>query len=222
MKRKIVLRGVWGLLGLVLAAGLVVVGINVMMVQTSKPYILGAEQAKGVQADCVLILGAGVWGETMSWDLQDRVNVGIDLYQAGAAKKILMSGDHSRVNYDEVNAMKNHALERGVPAEDVFLDHAGFTTYESMYRARDIFLCQKIIIVTQGYHMGRALYTARNLGLEAYGVTADLREYQYMETNLWRERLARVKAFGMGIVKPKPTFLGKTIPISGSGLESQD
>jgi vancomycin permeability regulator SanA len=222
-KRNVVVKIMIGALILLLIMCLAVIGINIMMVQTSQPYIISPDQAKDIQADCVLVLGAGVWGDTMSPVLRDRVDVGIDLYESGAVKKILMSGDHGRVNYDEVNAMKNHALKRGVPAEDIFLDHAGFTTYESMYRARDVFLVEKVIVVTQEFHMGRSLYIARSLGMEAYGVTSDLRRYYNMDDTAGpREWMARVKAFGMTIYKPKPTFLGDTIPISGSGLESQD
>jgi vancomycin permeability regulator SanA len=221
-KKRFLLKVVVGLLAIPLTAFLAVVFMNIWIVQTSKPYFVSAEQAADLQADCILVLGAGVWGETMTPILRDRVEVGVSLYEAGAAKKILFSGDHGRENYDEVNAMKNYALERGVPGEDIFLDHAGFSTYDSMYRARDVFLAERIIVVTQEFHMARALFIARSLGMEANGVTSDLRKYLMSDTYISRERMARVKAFGMGIFEPEPTFLGETIPINGSGIPSHD
>ena len=154
--------------------------------------------------------------------LQDRLNKGIELYKAGAAPKLLLSGDNGQVEYDEVNAMKKYALDAGVPAEDVFLDHAGFSTYESMYRARDIFLVKKAIIVTQKYHQYRSLYIAKGLGIEGYGIIAEPRTYGGQLKRDIREILARDKDFFMVILKPEPTYLGDTIPISGSGLPSQE
>ena len=127
-----------------------------------------------------------------------------------------MSGDHSRSDYDEVNTMRNVAVEAGVPADDVFMDHAGFSTYESMYRARDVFGAKRIVIVSQRYHLYRALYVAERLGLDAYGVSADLRPYAGQEAREVREILARVKDFLTAIVQPSPTYLGDPISLSGS------
>ena len=180
--------------------------------------ILEARELSGEEFDCVLVLGAGVWsGDRPSHMLADRLDTAIDAYQSGAAPKLLMSGDHGRSEYDEVNVMKDYAMEAGIPSEDVFMDHAGFSTYESMYRARDVFKARRVLIVTQGYHLYRALYVAKALGLEAKGIAADLRNYRGQSYYDLREILARNKDFMMCLFKPLPTYLGETIPVSGSG-----
>lgn len=174
-------------------------------------------------ADCILVLGCGVREDgTPSNMLEDRLKTGISLYKKGAAPKIIMSGDHGRTNYDEVNLMKQYAIDRGVPSEDIFMDHAGFSTYESMYRARDIFEVGSVIIVTQEYHLYRALYDAEKLGLTAYGVPSDLRNYPGSTGREIREILARNKDFLYCIFFPKPTYLGEAIPVSGNGNITND
>lgn len=175
---------------------------------------------KGI--DCVLVLGAGVWGDSPSHMLEDRLLTAIEIYNDGVAPKIIMSGDHGRDNYDEVNIMKKYAIEHGVPSEDVFMDHAGFSTYDSIYRAKEIFGVDKIIIVTQEYHLYRALYIADSLGVEAYGVGADPRKYSGQLYRDLREILARNKDFIKVIFKPKPTYLGESIPVSGNGDVTND
>ena len=154
--------------------------------------------------------------------LQDRLNVGISLYQAGAAPKLLMSGDHGSDDYDEVNVMKNFAMDKGIPDEDIFMDHAGFSTYETLYRAKEVFEADKVIIVTQKYHLYRALYIAEKLGIEAYGVPADQEDYAGQLKRDAREILARIKDFATCIIKPEPTYLGDKIPVSGSGSLTND
>ena len=154
--------------------------------------------------------------------LSDRLTRGVELYDMNAAPKLLMSGDHGRVSYDEVNAMKQFAIDRGVPSEDVFMDHAGFSTYETMYRAKEVFAAKRVIIVTQKYHLYRAVYIAEQLGLEAYGVDSDLQSYIKQPYYNAREILARDKDFVKVIFKPKPTYLGEVIPISGSGDLTND
>ena len=144
------------------------------------------------------------------------------LYKKGAAPKIIMSGDHGREEYDEVNAMKQAAIDAGIPSDDVFMDHAGFSTYESIYRAKEIFEADKIIIVTQEYHLYRALYIAQGLNVEAYGVSADLRTYRGQSMRDAREILARCKDFVNTIFLPKPTYLGEKIPVSGNGDRTND
>ena len=168
--------------------------------------------------DCIIVLGCQVKENGKPSDmLSDRLKRGIELYSEGAAPKILMSGDHGRKAYDEVNTMKQVALSEGIPSEDIFMDHAGFSTYESMYRAKEIFGADKIIIVTQEYHLYRALYIAEKLGIEAYGVGSDYRTYRGQEYREAREILARCKDFVKVIYKPEPTFLGEKIPVSGDG-----
>ncbi|HOS18718.1 MAG TPA: ElyC/SanA/YdcF family protein [Clostridia bacterium] len=187
----------------------------------ARAYILAPEAAAGLGSDCILVLGAGVWGEgenaRASHMLADRLETALALYEAGASGKLLMSGDHGREDYDEVNVMKAYAVDAGVPSADVFMDHAGFSTYESLYRARDVFQAKRVIIVTQEYHLYRALYVARALGLEAWGVAANLRPYAGQGYYDLREILARCKDFFMCVLKPEPTYLGEAIPVSGDG-----
>ena len=133
-----------------------------------------------------------------------------------------MSGDHGRAGYDEVNKMKEYAVENGVSSHDVFMDHAGFSTYESMYRARDVFQAKKLIIVTQQYHLYRALYVAEKLGLEAYGVAADQMVYNGQLYREVREILARNKDFINTLIWPKPKYLGDAIPVNGDGDITND
>lgn len=188
---------------------------------SAAPYILDASESAQLEADCILVLGAGVWGEGKtarpSHMLSDRLDTALALYESGASEKLLMSGDHGRRDYDEVNVMKDYAINAGVPSENVFMDHAGFSTYESMYRAKDVFCAKKMIIITQGYHLYRAVYDARMLGLDAYGVSADLRSYRGQAYYSFREVLARCKDFVMTLYKPLPTYLGEPIPVSGNG-----
>ena len=202
---------------------IVMVGINIFVVGSTKDRIVNSDKAKELEADCILILGAGVWDDNQpSHMLSDRLDEGIALYKAGVAPKILMSGDHGRVDYDEVNVMKDYAVERGVPAEDIFMDHAGFSTYESMYRADYIFQVEKMIVVTQKYHMYRALYICDKMGIEAYGVNSDPREYAGQAARDVRECVARIKDVFTCMYKPEPTYLGDVIPIDGDGNATND
>lgn len=202
---------------------IIVLGINLYVKASTNKQILGEnDYTKLSDIDCIIILGAGVWGDKPSLILEDRLLEGIKLYQNNVSDKIIMSGDHGRESYDEVNIMKNYAIEKGIPSENIFMDHAGFSTYESIYRARDIFKAKKIVIVTQKYHLYRALYAANCLGLEAYGVGADPRQYSGATFRELREILARDKDFIKCIFKPKPTYLGDTIPVSGNGDVTND
>ena len=205
--------------------GIYALCVNAYMVNSTEDRILSAEDSAQLQdVDCIPVLGAGVHGTTLSHMLEDRVLTGIKLYELGSAPKLLMSGDHGQDNYDEVNAMKDYAKDKGVPSEDIFMDHAGFSTYESIYRARDIFQAKKIIIISQKYHLHRALFIADYLGLEAYGVDSQLRPYA-ADTNIYntiREFLARNKEFIYVRLNPVPTYLGESIPISGNGDATND
>ncbi|MGN1344845.1 MAG: vancomycin high temperature exclusion protein, partial [Traorella sp.] len=172
--------------------------------------------------DAILVLGAGIQNNEPSLMLKDRLNKAIQLYQDNVASKIIMSGDHSRENYDEVNVMKDYAINKNVLSEDIFMDHAGFSTYESIYRAKEIFHAEKIVIVTQKYHLYRALYIANQLGIEAYGIAAEDISYSGEMLREAREIFARNKDFIKCIFKPEPTFLGDSISLSGSGDITND
>ena len=199
--------------------------INVYIFEFTSEYILTEESASDNEFDCILVLGAGVWGNSPSHLLEERLTKGIELYNSGCSERLLMSGDHGREEYDEVNVMKSFATDTGIDGEHVFMDHAGFSTYESMYRAKEVFCADKILIVTQKYHLYRAVYDARKLGLDAYGVCADgLYNFDiFVRTyNNTREALARCKDFIWCVIKPEPTYLGEAIPISSSGVLTDD
>ncbi|MBE6820448.1 MAG: SanA protein [Ruminococcaceae bacterium] len=205
----------------VLLCGIGALGIDYYVVKSTEKYILTPENA-GEGYDCILVLGCGVHGDTPSHMLEDRLLQGIELYRNGASEKMLMSGDHGKENYDEVNVMKDFAAQRGVSAENIFMDHAGFSTYESMYRAKEIFTAEKILIVTQDYHLHRAIYDARAMGIEAYGVASNPRTYAGQLYRDIREILARNKDFIYCIIKPEPTYLGDEIPVQGNGNVTND
>jgi SanA protein len=173
-------------------------------------------------AQVALVLGAQVRPDgTMSDMLADRVTVAAELYRAGKVDRVLVSGDHGRVGYDEPNTMKRALVEKGVPAEDVFTDHAGFDTWDSVVRARKVFQVDSALIVTQGFHAPRAVWLAGRAGLDAHGVTADLHDYgRQGQKSQAREVLARVKAVGSATVGVKPRFLGPPVPITGDASAS--
>jgi vancomycin permeability regulator SanA len=202
----------------------ILLGLNAYVKGVAKADIIMPEEAVNLEdVDCIIVLGCLVKSDGSPSDmLSDRLERGIDLYKKGAAPKIIMSGDHGRVDYDEVNAMKQIAVDSGIPSSDVFMDHAGFSTYESIYRAKEIFEADKIIIVTQEYHLYRALYIAEKLGIEAYGVNSDYRTYWGQSKRDVREILARCKDFCNMIFKPEPTYLGEKIPVSGDGNLTND
>lgn len=167
----------------------------------------------------ILVLGAHVTSTgQVSIMLRDRLECAYRLYMDGKAPKILVSGDHGRKDYDEVNAMRSYLLNKGVPSEDIFMDHAGFDTYDSIYRTKAIFEAENAIIVTQEFHVLRALYIADRLGLSATGVACDTYVYPDLTYLRIREVGARMKAFlQAGVFKPNPRFLGDTISLFGSG-----
>lgn len=200
-----------------------ILGINIYVVESSKDRIITLDEAVDVgDFDCVLVLGCLVKKDgSLSPMLNDRMEVGVEAYYAlkvdGADTKLLLSGDHGRDDYNEVEAMKRYAVDQGVDSKDIFMDHAGFSTYESIHRAKEIFGAKKILIITQEYHLYRAISIAESLGVEAYGISADLREYSGQVKYSARELLARTKDFFTSIFKPEPTYLGDKIDLSGDG-----
>lgn len=226
MRKK---RGLWkhillGVLCLGIVGGGLVLGINTHVKKTAEAHIITQEEAADqADVDCILVLGCGVREDgTPSHMLEDRLKQGVVLYNLGASPKLLMSGDHGRVDYNEVGTMKQYAVSAGIPSEDVFMDHAGFSTYESLYRAKEIFGAEKVIVVSQEYHLYRALYIAQRMGLDACGVSADYRTYWGQTSRDIREILARAKDFVNTIFWPEPTFLGEAIPVSGNGNLTND
>lgn len=217
MKRKYK-AVIFVVLGIVILIGIAAVSLSVYMVKATEKNIFTADTFKNDEkADCILILGAGVKDGKPKPMLRDRLLTGIELYKSGAAKKIIMSGDHGRADYDEVNVMRDFALEQGVSAEDIFLDHAGFSTYDSVYRAKNIFGAENIIIVSQKYHLYRTLYIAKKLDVKAAGVSADLNTYGGQLKRDIREIIARDKDFFKCIVKPEAEIMGDKIPLDGDG-----
>ena len=217
--KKVLKRILQVLLILIALAFLLLVAGNVYVRLNVKGRILTLDEAKALSdVDCILVLGASVKeNQKPSLMLEDRLEKSVELYEAGVSPRLLMSGDNIDIYYDEVTVMKNYAKDHGVPSKDIFLDHAGLSTYESMYRAKHVFGAKRVVIVTQRYHMYRSLYTAKKLGLDAYGVVA--KEVRY-RGQLWRdvrEYLATVKDFAKTIFKPASTVVGDPIPLTGNG-----
>ena len=212
------------LLCLALVGVIALCSINGYVKSVAKERIVTVEETANLEdVDCIIVLGCKVNsnGEPSAM-LHDRLRRGVELFHAGAAPKLLMSGDHGTMTYNEVQSMKQFAIDEGISSSDIFMDHAGFSTYESIYRAQDIFQAKKIIIVTQEYHLYRALYIAEALGLEAYGVSSDYRNYSGQSARDIREILARNKDFLTAIFKPEPTYRGDAIPIWGDGNLTND
>lgn len=201
--------------------------INIYMVLSTKKYIY-AQQELVPSKTAVIVPGAKVYqGGWLSTAFKDRIVSGVELLKTGSAEKILLSGDHGRKTYDEVNTGRNFILNNypQIAHEDIFMDHAGFSTYETMYRAKAVFCVEDAVIVTQKFHLARSVYIARKLGIDAVGYEAvesvGFRKRIRMSWAL-REYLARVKAFMSVAFHAKPTYLGEQIPISGDGTKSWD
>ena len=209
---------------IILLGAVIYAASNLYVLKSAEPFLVTQEDASSLDADCILILGCRANGDEPSLMLKHRLETGIRLYMSGASQKLLMSGDHGTEGYDEVYAMKKYALKSGIDTDDVFCDHAGFSTYDSLCRAKEIFGCKKLIVVTQRFHLARAVYIGRRLGMEVYGVECD-NGYVYgtAKINSLRESLARVKAvLDCELLKPKPKYLGEAIPISGKGSVTDD
>lgn len=207
----------------VIVLALILAGTNAWVIYSTQDNIIPQSEASEKlesfgTADAIVVLGASVLPDgTPSLILQDRLNTGIALYKAGVAPKIIMSGDNGTENYNEVKAMKEYALAQGVPSEDIFCDHAGFSTYESMYRAKHVFNVERMVVVTQTYHLYRALYAAQSLGINVQGVSSDAREFAQQ---LWfdaREVPARTKDFFQCLFNVPSQFVGDAISLNQSG-----
>ncbi len=202
---------------------LVVGATNVAILQGSEERTASSPH-EAPRVPVAIVLGAKVnENASLSTVLRDRMKTAVQLYREKKVSKLLLTGDHGTKKYDEVNNMRRYAVAQGVPGQDVFMDHAGFDTYDSMYRARSVFGVKKALIVTQRFHLGRSLFIARALGITAIGVPSDQRVYQKALLFDAREILARTKAwFDVEILKPKPKFLGPKIDIAGDGRATWD
>lgn len=200
---------------LIISIIVILLGINFLVVGTTKEQIVNRDY-KFQEIDCILVLGAGIRGNRPSPMLRDRLDVAIELYNKGI-KKILVSGDHQGDDYDEVNVMKNYLLENEIPSEDIFVDHYGVSTYDSIYRLRPIFSVNEVIIVSQEYHLYRSLYIANMLDYQAYGVAADNHRYVGQEKRDIREFFARIKDMVKSIFRPSSKYLGEVYHIEGDG-----
>jgi len=198
---------------------LIFLGINILILDYSKDV---KDLGEIDNAEAGLVLGASVYGKHLSDIYRDRLDAALILYNNQKIEKILVSGDHGTLNYDEVNTAKEYLLENGALQEDIFLDHAGFDTYDSVYRAKEIFEITDIVIISQNFHLGRALYIASNLDLKAQGFSADLHKYSDEDKNNLRESFARIKAFLDINFNSLPKFLGSSININGDGRQSWD
>ncbi|KEQ22768.1 SanA/YdcF family protein [Paenibacillus tyrfis] len=196
--------------------------INYHIKAYANPYVKNINELPN--ADAILVLGAYVYPDGRVSDmLRDRLETSLEAYREEKAPKVIVSGDHGRQDYDEVNTMKQYLLNQNLKNENVFMDHAGFSTYESLSRAKEIFKINKLIIVTQDYHLSRAVYIARKMGIEAYGIAADKMSYGDMKKYKIREILARNKDFiNANILKSRPTYLGDAIPITADGRLTND
>lgn len=200
-----------GLIGLFMV---IVLGINLFVMGSAKSQIYGTDRL-GQLPDSyqkenipVLVLGAGIIDNAHpSKILELRLQACQMLYASYPDKKLIMTGDHRESNYNEVGVMKNYLLGQGVPSEQIYLDHAGYSTYDSLYRLKYVFHQDQAIIVTQKYHLSRALMLARSLGIDAIGVAADENPSTRKEREI-REVLARVKDFSvayLGFQPDRPT-----------------
>jgi SanA protein len=207
---------------LVALALLILLIANIVVIKKSQKFIY--EKVSDVpKCYTAIVLGATVNSNGFPSDyLQDRLDMAIELYRNNKITRFLLSGDHGQISYDEVNNMKAYLINHGISTEDIFLDHAGFDTYNTMVRARKIFQVKDAIIVTQEFHLPRAVFIARSKGIDAYGIVADKREYSGMKTLKIRESLAKVKAFTEVTINKNPKYLGNPIPITGDSKLSYD
>lgn len=224
MIRKRIIRLVWIAAFAFAFLLLLSLGIRMMIIGSTTKQVYNLKDIPAKQA--VLVLGAKVFRDgRLSNMMRDRADEGILLYKAHKVQKILISGDHGTRGYDEVNTIRNYMLQQGIPAGDIFMDHAGFDTYQSVYLAKDVFKVQSMIITTQEFHLPRALFFANALHVDAVGITADKTHYTVTSRIISdaRELPASLKAFFVAkVLHLKPHFLGDPIPITGDGRVTED
>jgi SanA protein len=206
---------------IVLAVIVIVLVPSVIIAGSTRSHIVSSPQAAPA-ATVVIVPGARVYADgTPSPMLVDRLDTAVELYKLGKVKKVLVSGNNGPGGNRQVDVMLQYCLDHGIPAQDVFTDYQGFDTYDTMYRARDVFQVKDALIATQDYHLPRAVYIARTLGIDATGVSANIQPYSQWVSAV-REWPARVKAFfELHLTKPKPQDLGPVTPIDGDGQASR-
>lgn len=188
--------------------------LSYLIVNSASGKYIYKDADKLPHAQVAIIPGAAILiNGNLSPVLRDRVDMAIEIYKKGIVDKVLVTGNNSSVDYNEVIPMKKYLVKNGVPEQDIFTDYAGFDTYSSMYRARDIFKVSSMIVVSQAFHLPRAVYIARHLGLIAYGMEAD--RGNYLLRNDVREIFGNVKALSDLFFKRQPKYLGEQIPITG-------
>lgn len=212
-----IIKKILKIIGIIIAiSAIIILGISIYVKCSVNKKIVDVNNING-NYDAILVLGAGLRNGKPSPVLKDRLDTAYELYEDGYSKKIIVSGDHGKKYYDEVNVMKDYLIDNGIDSNNIFMDHAGFSTYDSIYRAKNIFQASNIVIVTQKYHLYRSLYLAKRLGLNAVGVSATLRDYTGSLKFEAREILARDKDFVKVMFKPEADVMGDVIPVNGNG-----
>ena len=179
------------LICLIILLLLIVLSINYYVIYSTKDNIVKKVSS---DIDCILVLGAGIKNQEPSKTLKDRLDKTVELYKEDVSRKIILSGD-KHDNYNEPLVMKNYLIEKGVNEENIILDEIGYSTYESIYNIKNIYKYKKIVIVTQKYHLYRALYISKSLGISAIGVSCVNKKYSGNTYREIREVLARNKDF---------------------------
>lgn len=217
MGRCMLVRGFFKGVGMLAIACIIVVGgVNAWVALSTKADVRSLDEMlvrdPSERADCIVVLGASVYADgSLSPILENRVDAAIELYNQGLASTIIMSGDGREANYDEPSAMKRYAVERGVPAADVCCDPGGYHTYDTMWRVANVYRAESCLVVTQEYHLYRAVFDAHGVGLDAVGVVSDEGTY---EDQLWydmREIAGRVQDCGQVLIGAVPDNPGTAI-----------
>lgn len=222
-------RMIWMIVALVLLPVLFYGAINLYATFSARGEQFKLEDAASLPKDydAILVLGAGVRSDgTPSHMLEDRLLTCVKLFEAGVSDSVIVSGDHGTETYDEVNTMQNYLVSKGIPSQRIFMDHAGFSTYDSLYRAKEIFGAERLLIVTQEYHTSRALMIGRHLGISCESVSAPILSteadgYSGQSWYSFRESVARCKDFLYSLFKPEPAYLGDPISLKGNGDETR-
>ena len=221
-KKHGALRKIGSFLGVLALVAVAIVAVtNAAIVLDGEDRIIDGSEVSGVaatfDADAIVVMGASVYGDSPSTILADRLDAAAELYFAGVAPKIIVSGTGSDPDYNEPEVMKNYLISLGVPSEDIFCDRAGFSTYDTMYRVVNVFGAERVVVVTQTYHLYRAMYVGNALGIEAIGFASDYSDY---EDQLWydlREVFARTKDFFMALAEVPSEVIGEKVSLDQSG-----